>query len=270
MFIPKTNLQNLSYPELLSYFNQLFDKLAMRHSSYNAFENFLDCCINGFSFNYDKDIMDRIRKTYSQEERNMFGEMIRIWIICMEKRVRNDNSFFDFFGTFYEEKAMSKQSGFAQYFTPESICQLMVSIVGLKEGKHVMEPACGSGRFNLAMHANNHQLIHHANDLDITCAKMTSLNFLIHGVKGIVTCDDALVMQSFKGAFFVNFDHVLQLEYIDNADLAYSLLNNIFPRSNPKLEIDMLKLAESDLQVKNDFPANVSSLSELGKQLSLF
>jgi|GEM_PF-1440219 len=270
MFKPKENLRNLSYAELLKYFNSLFEELAIRHNHYNAFDNFLDICINGFCFNYDKDLMERIRKTYSIEERQMFSEMVQLWILIMNKRVPDNNSFHDFFGNYYEEKAMSKQQGFAQYFTPEPICHLVVSLVNVSESStYVHEPACGSGRFNLAMHANNHKLIHHANDLDMTCAKMTALNFLIHGVKGVVTCEDALILKkSFKGAFIVNYDHVLQIEYIDDVNLAYSVLKAIFPSSKPLLNIDFQKLEESNLHI--NATEQVSSLSELNKQLSLF
>lgn len=48
----------------------------------------------------------------------------------------------------------------------------------------------------------------------------------------MVTCEDALILKkSFKGAFIVNYDYVLQIEYIDDVNLAYSVLNAIFPSS---------------------------------------
>lgn len=270
MFKPKENLKELSYSDLLKYFNSLFDHLALRHSYYNAFDNFLDCCINAFCINYDNDIMERVRKSYTQDERYMFGEMLQIWVLCMDKRIKFDDSFHDFMGNFYEEKAMSKQHGFAQYFTPETICKFMASIVNVsEEAKHVYEPTCGSGRLNLAMHSNNNKLFHYANDLDITCVKMTTLNFLIHGVKGIVTCDDGLFMKSaFKGAFLVNYQTAPFIEYINDADLAYNVLNSIVPSSKPKLNIDFEKLEKSN--IASTPTQQVTSLSELGQQLTLF
>lgn len=270
MFKPKENIKQASYPELLKHFNSLFDHLALRHSYYNAFDNFLDCCINAFCINYDADTMERIRKTYTQDERYMFGEMLQIWVLCMDKRIHSDSSFHDFFGNFYEEKAMSKKYGFAQYFTPEPICNLMVSLVNIsEETSYVYEPTCGSGRLNLAMHAHNNKLFHYANDLDITCAKMTTLNFLIHGVKGMVTCDDGLfVKNDFKGAFLINYQTAPFIEYITNADLAYKILNSIVPTSKPKLNIDFEKLEKSN--IASTPVRQVNSLSELGEQLSLF
>lgn len=270
MFKPKENLKDLPYSELLKYFNSLFDHIALRHSYYNAFDNFLDSCINAFCFNYDKLLMERICKTYHQDERYMFGEMLRIWIFIMNKKVQSDNTFHDFFGNFYEHNAMSKQQGFAQYFTPEPVCQLMVSLVNLSEdSKYVYEPTCGSGRLNLAMHANNNRLIHYANDIDLTCAKMTTLNFLIHGVKGFVTCDDGLIIKNaFKGAFLINYQTAPYIEYISDADFAYNVLKSIIPSKKPTIDINFEKIENIDMTINKDLTIN--SLSELGKQLSLF
>lgn len=268
MFKPKENLENLNQLELLKHFNSLFDLLALKHSYYNAFDNILDCCINAFCFNYNKDIMDRIRSTYTQDERYMIGEMLQIWIFYMNNAVKTDNSFYDFFGNFYEDKSMSKTTGFAQYFTPESICHLMAMVVVTTDIKNsVYEPTCGSGRLNLAMHATNNKLFHYGNDLDITCAKMATLNFLIHGIKGVVTCDDALwPKNAFKGAFIINYKTAPYIEYIDNADDAYYILNNILPENNAtKFEVDFNKSDKSHKQI-----IVATSLTDVGKQLELF
>lgn len=268
MFTPKENLQQLSKPELAKYFKSLFDQLSRAHSHYNTFEHFLDCCINGFCVNYDNEAMEYIRKKYAQDERYKFGEMLRVWVAYMDKEIVKDNMFHDFFGTFYENQAMTKQSGFAQYFTPEPVCKFMASIVAPQEsGKHVAEPACGSGRLNLAMHALNHRLFHHANDLDFTCAKMTALNFLIHGVKGIVTCDNGLFPGSaFKGAFIVNYYTAPFMEFIADKDQAYAFIHHVMP-SNPVT-------AEPQAQAKNEpsKPAEKTpdTKPENGTQLKLF
>lgn len=270
MFTPKQDLIQLDKVKLLQYFNSLFEQLSRRHSYYQVFDNFLDCNINAFSMNYNYDTMEGIRNTYNQEERYIFGEMLRVWILCMDKNILGENTFHDFFGNFYETSAMSKKHGFAQYFTPEPICMLMASIVNVSNRNNVHEPACGSGRLNLAMHVHNHKLFHHANDLDLTCAKMTTLNFLIHGVKGIVTCDDGLFPgTSFKGAFIVNYTSVPLIEYVDNADLAYSILKIILPNNNSNLTIlpDAVKKSQID---DSNLTGEVTSLSELGKQLTLF
>lgn len=230
MFTPHANLTSLNFNELIKYFNQLFSQVSMKHGSYNTFDSFLDCCINGLSFNYNREIMDRIVKDFTQDERYIFGEMLQIWVRCMDLKVQNDNSFYDFFGNVYEQNSMTKEKGFAQYFTPEPVCKLLaqLTVQANKEGETINEPACGSGRNNLAAHSINHKLFHVANDLDITCAKMCALNFAIHGIKGIVTCDDGLFPKSkFRGAFIINYITAPFIKYVNNVNLAYNLIENI-------------------------------------------
>lgn len=228
MFQPIKNLHDKSVLELEKVFNQIFDGLAIRHSYYYVFDNFLDCALNGFCFDYDLETMETIRKRYNQDERYKFGELIKIWIVLADKKVKSDKCFYDFFGNFYELNAMSKQKGFAQFFTPEHICKLMVALTcgSNSINQRVYEPACGSGRFNLAIHSENPTLFHVANDLDITCAKMSALNFMLHGIKGIVTCDDALLPRTkFRGAFVVNEFTAPMIRYIDDLDKAYEYIN---------------------------------------------
>lgn len=136
-------------------FEKAFDKLAYRHGHFQVFENFLDCAINGFCFNYSPDTMESVRKRYTQDERYIFGELIKLWIFISKEEIKTDNCWFDFFGNFYESNSMSKQKGFAQYFTPETICKFMVEILAPNERESIAEPACGSGRFNLAAHAKS-------------------------------------------------------------------------------------------------------------------
>lgn len=272
MFKPNLKLQSLPVQELKKYFSSLFDHLAMKHGYYNVFDHFLDCAINGFCPNYSQEIMGHIRSRYQEEERFRFGEMIKIWIFIMDKTVTDDHSFYDFFGSFYEEQAISKQKGFAQYFTPKPVCQLLASIVlGSSKQETILEPACGSGRLNLAFHAINHKCFHHANDLDITCAKMSALNFVMHGIKGMVTCDDGLwPTRSFRGAFLINYTRAPFIEYVPDSKTAYFLLHSFLP-TKQELTIKEEKFQEVNTELVEPLTVNkFSSMSEIGKQLNLF
>lgn len=271
MFTPCTDLHKFDSSQIDKYFISLLDQLALKHSYHNTFEAFLDCAINGLSRNYSPQTMEAIRKKYSQDERYMFGEMIRCWIFSCNINIPDNNSFHDFPGLMYERNAMTKQKGFAQYFTPEDICRFMVQILAPYENaKAVAEPACGSGRFNLAAHACNHRLIHHANDLDYTCAKMTALNFFIHGIKGVVTCDDALVPgSSFKGAFAVNFGDSPNIDFIDDKDFAYHYLYLVMLRCKTTNETGAPEI-ESQSENLPETEVKIITPSQIGKQLSLF
>lgn len=270
MFKPKNDLLKLHVNELDKYFINLLEQLGMKYGYHSVFDDYLDCCINSLSFNYSKEIMSIIQKKYDQDERYILGEMLRIWIAVMNKKVCNDNSYYDFFGHHYEQLSMSKKNGFAQYFTPEVICTFMAQIVSINDDstkQTVAEPACGSGRLNLAMHSINHKLFHYANDLDYTCAKMTTLNFAIHGVKGIVTCDDGLFpFTKFRGAFLINYRKAPFIEYIDNTDSVKYFFNYFMPK-------------KASITVKDDFPVDIKAkfdkttevvLSQFGEQLSMF
>lgn len=209
-------------------FTKTFEKLAYKHGYFQVFENFLDCAINSFSFEYSPDTMENIRKRYNLEERQIFGELILLWIQCQNEEIKTDNCWFDFFGHFYEENAMSKQKGFAQYFTPPTICDFMVQIVDPFGTKTIAEPACGSGRFNIATHAQNPKLFHVGNDLDFTCVKMAALNFMIHGIKGVVTCEDSLNQpgKTFRSAFIVNDTIAPSLHYTEDYIFTKNYINN--------------------------------------------
>ena len=134
-----------------------------------------------------------------------------------------------------------------------------------------MEPTCGSGRLNLAIHSVNHKCLHRANDLDWTCAKMTALNFAVHGVKGLITCDDGLwPKKSFKGAFLVNYTRAPYIEYIPDCEAAYMLEKMIFPQPE-KVDIPQ-EVAEKYIPENTEKVLNTSfaSISEAGQQLNLF
>ena len=225
---PIKNLREKNVTELEKLFSAYFNELSMKYGHYNVFENYLDMAINGFCFNYDAKLMTSLREKYTQDERYMFGELIHMWIYLCNKKIVTDNMFFDWFGTFYEQNAMSKKRGFAQFFTPDPICKFMAQILNIENpnAKSMCEPACGSGRFNLAAHALNHKMFHVANDLDLTCAKMTALNFMMHGIKGIVICDDSLLPKSkFRGAFVINQYFAPSIRYIDDMNEAYFYAN---------------------------------------------
>jgi len=272
MFKPKENIQNLTIKELETYFEDLFSTMALKHNHYNVFENFLDCAINGFSFNYDQDTMDAIRKRYSQDERYVFGEMIRIWILLADRHIKDENTFYDFFGSFYEKQSLSKQNRFAQFFTPEEICRLITSLVmdiDNKDGQSIHEPTCGSGRLNLAAHVVNPKMFHYANDLDFTCAKMAALNFMMHGIKGVVTCDCILNPTTrFQGAFIINDRLAPSIRFSKDIDFVYKYIAaTIRTKSKDPNVKEAIQVSNGDdLELVN----RVYRKTSFGDQLTLF
>lgn len=260
-------------------FTKTFDKLAYKHGYFQVFENFLDCAINSFSFNYSLETMESIRKRYNEEERQIFGQLIFDWIKCQNEEIKTENCWFDFFGHFYEANAISKQKGFAQYFTPPTICDFMVKILDPMQKESIAEPACGSGRFNIATHAQNPKLFHVGNDLDFTCVKMAALNFMIHGIKGVVTCEDTLNQpgKTFRSAFIVNDTIAPSLHYTEDYVFTKNYINNkLNPMDETFTKIEKVKKLLDTKPIKdaiieeltqNEPPTEI--ITEEG-QLSLF
>lgn len=123
------------------------------------------------------------------------------------------NGHCDIFGGVYEEFFQSKfkASNTGQFFTPESVCDLMADVVGDFEGCAVSDCACGSGR-TLIAHAKQayrnedtrlKAYVYHGGDTDNTSVMMCALNFAINGMVGMVERRNALTMEFF-GGYIVN------------------------------------------------------------------
>lgn len=214
-------------PDEFKAFDDAFNSLSLRNGYYYAFDDFLDLYINAWSFDYQFN-RDLIQTRYSVKERQKFTIMIHEVIKILDKKIQSDSDWYDFFGTFYESVALTKQKGFAQFFTPMPICNLMAQIAAPKSyRKRICDPCCGSGRFSLASNAMSLGSFHFLVDIDFTCAKMATLNLMHHGIHGIVICDNGLApSKDFKGAFVVNGKlhetGIPQIEYINNVQQAYN------------------------------------------------
>ncbi len=115
--------------------------------------------------------------------------------------VADDNGagFKDPFGDFYMEHLSKSRSG--QFFTPETICDFMDQIqLGeeVPDNATVTDPCCGSGRLLLSAAKINRKVTFYAADIDLTCAKMTLLNFLLNSMCGEVAWMDSLGLKHFR------------------------------------------------------------------------
>jgi len=147
-------------------------------------------------------------------------------ILVLGREIQTDEDYYNLFGTFYEAESLTNKH-FAQFFTPLSICQPMVQMVDLQSNDTFTDPCCGSGRFSLAANSVTLGLFHVLVDIDYTCARMAALNLTLHGINGIVICDNALIPErDFKGAFRVNrlLQHsgVPQIDFISDIQMAYA------------------------------------------------
>lgn len=263
-------MKNRDFEHDLKPFFKLFDVLSRRHGYYYLWEDFLTLFINGFSFDYcTKEDLEGFQKKYTKEERLKIGEMIKEVLFIMDKKITSENSWFDFFGTFYEIASLSKQNGFSQFFTPAPVCTFMAQILDPQSAENFSDPCCGSGRFSLAANSVNLGKFHFLVDLDFTCVKMAALNLMMHGIRGIVICDNSLNRpgKEFKGAFIINRNLQLtgipQIEYIKEASQAYNFVRfNIYSKE----DFEENKVEEN----KDDTFEDVKEILSKNGQYSLF
>ncbi len=173
------------------------------HDPITVFNDFLVYIIHGFSPGAPP-----LRSwKYKRQENVAFMNMVQEWIRIMERETRTDG-WCDPFGDLYMVLASqgAKQSQ-GQFFTPEHICELMVSCAILSEntpGRRVNDPTCGSGRLLLAWHSHCPEAYLVGEDINRTCCLMTVCNMLVHGCVGEVICHDSLNPQDFVDGWKVN------------------------------------------------------------------
>lgn len=112
----------------------------------------------------------------------------------------NDGAGFkDPFGDFFMEHLGNNYKG--QFFTPETLCEMIAKMqIGTKlpDKATVADPCCGSGRLLLAAAKINRNALFYAMDIDLTCCKMTVINFLLNTLCGEVTWMNTLTQERWK------------------------------------------------------------------------
>lgn len=144
---------------------------------------------------------------YKRQQNMAFLEMTREWVGIMQRQTAL-SGWFDAFGELHMAYcSKSGQQYLGQFFTPASICELMVQCTRTEKGttgKRISDPTCGSGRLLLAYHVHfpGNYLV--GEDISRTCCMMTVCNMLIHGCVGEVICHDSLMPDKFTDGWKVN------------------------------------------------------------------
>ena len=179
----------------------------MRHDAARVFDDFLTLVICVLARQTQEDwYLSTIRK-YSEDEINRFPKMLGSLFIIYEN-ARRAGEWTDPLGSFYEAIAGNyKKSGLGQFFTPKSLCDVMVQLTQEKEfGKNINDPCCGSGRLILASNKYAPGNYYIAQDLDSICVKMTCINLAMHGIKAEVHHQNTLSMEHYN-TYIINHDY---------------------------------------------------------------
>ncbi|MFV0470091.1 MAG: N-6 DNA methylase [Dysgonomonas sp.] len=204
-------------------FEKVFREVSGHNDILDTLQDFLEWTIAAWSHTI------KHKKQYTQQDMENFSLLNREWVLLMNDMLNSKYEWFDAFGQLYESNASkSRRDTKGQFFTPESVVNLQVEIIGTlnpeKKGGAVSDPACGSGRYSIAHHAYTKGGYYYVNeDIDYLCCLMTVMNMLIHGAVGEVIWHDALDPDSFFGAWAVNHDlnkkgvpHIEELKYEDS------------------------------------------------------
>lgn len=169
-----------------------------------------------------------------KEDNPMFFDAMCGWLELAYENICKRGAY-DAFGALYEANYQSsfKAKSSGQFFTPTSVSDMLARIAGNDKCKRPTEElvtfndcACGSGRTLLSAWNEcdkyNRNLFF-AGDLDATSVYMCALNFMIHGMVGMVEKRDALTREWYFG-FVVNACKVpfandfSCLQYYDNEE----------------------------------------------------
>ena len=233
----------------MDVFREKFSELIKQHDHTVVFNDFLAYCVDQFRvdnnpphFNHDK---------YNKEEYSLFYDLFQ-QLIQKTNQVLNGHDtvgWFDMLGVFYEDTVQSKWKAGdkAQFFTPVNVCEILAELSlpknsDVDEVLTVYDSACGSSRTLLAYHVRRPFDICVGGDLDHISCLMSVINFILHGVKGVVLNMDSLSGE-FYGAWkvneFVDLGLPFTVEYMIDTNNLYRFIGEDY---NPNQKESVVEL----------------------------
>lgn len=189
-----------------------------------ALSDFCDYLLDLFSVKAFDGTPDGFKNWQQQrlQEKPKFGVLAVAWLNDVSQAM-DRGQWLDVFGMLYEDMYLTagKASKTGQFFTPQSVSDLMSSIIGSSkneaanvkiDGHKVNDCASGSGRLLLSHFMKmskenplNGRLYYYiAQDSDPLVCKMCALNMMAHGMNGVVICQDTLAMSTPSAVYYVN------------------------------------------------------------------
>jgi ribosomal protein L11 methylase PrmA len=113
-----------------------------------------------------------------------FPEALADLIVAMEHTRK------DILGDIFQGAVSYGRNG--QFFTPDTVCELMARLSMGRGAERVLDPCCGSGRLLLAAADVNPQAEFYGQDIDLRCVQMTTINLALRNLRGQVVLGDSL------------------------------------------------------------------------------
>lgn len=194
-------MKNQESPTTAGHWMKRFnDSSLYRHDPGTMFDDYHTLTLCALANQRQEERYLKVAKRYKREELETIADLFAMHILIHEHQTA-EGGWYDMLGEVYMEMASrSKTSRMGQFFTPASLCDVAARMtIGDPEdavGKRILDPAVGSGRMLLAVHALQPRLELVAGaDLDPICAKMCTLNFWLHGIRGEVAHMDSLSLK---------------------------------------------------------------------------
>ena len=189
-----------------------------------ALSDFCDYLLDLFSVKAFDGTLDGYKNWQQKrlQAKPKFGVLAMAWLNDVSQAM-DRGQWLDVFGMLYEDMYLTagKASKTGQFFTPQSVSDLMSSIIGSSkneaanvkiDGHKVNDCAAGSGRLLLSHFMEmskenplNGRLYNYiAQDSDPLVCKMCALNMMAHGMNGVVICHDTLAMSTPSAVYYVN------------------------------------------------------------------
>ena len=225
---------------MINEFMNVFNNVSKGLNNSKVYEEWLDYCIDINLFQSEDRGLD------FQGRESEYFKLFTLWInivhdynVPVKPDYITDNFYsasgddwFDFLGYYYQNHIQSQgtKQNSGSFYTPANVCTNMAEMTILEgkeySGSRIKDPCCGSGRLLLAGHSLAPTAFFVACDLDLTATKLATLNFWIHGVKGVV-----LNMDSLSGTFYNGWK-----------------VNNLLGASFPLPHIELINSEEEALQ----------------------
>lgn len=187
---------------MVSEMIKIVEFVGRRHGIHQVFADVCHMLVCAFSQQQMEDTFESIRKKYDDKEYAQLQHFLPHLINSYDRLM-------DPLGALYMEiVSRGKSSMMGQFFTPESICQMLSNITcppeSVRIGTLINDPAVGSGRTLLSIHHSlpNYKKcfpVYVAQDLDKLCVHMTTINMCLNGMMGYIVHGNTLSLETFGG-----------------------------------------------------------------------
>jgi len=180
--------------------NKIIKKLTYKHNTFQIFKDYLDIIIDNFTIP-DQTPLFQHHERYTEQEHRYFAELYKEHVNIMQTMLE-EKEYYDFPGEWWESDQNLTNKDTEQYFTPPDIADLMCELLEVDSLSSdcctMHDCCCGSGRFALAYHKYRPNDWFFLVDIDEIAVKMTLVNMLFHGMRGVVCHGNALTREVFS------------------------------------------------------------------------